>query len=437
VNNDNTATQIGQDFVSKNSAIIFEEGIVAGTYRLEEVTPPADYKAAEPITFTIDSEGLTKIGDEYVTYVEMVDEPRYKVIFHENKPSGTDDEIQKAFRIYEPKDLNANKTITHFYDIPEWAGDEYVFAGWYHNNGYTECDAPDSAAGTASSFENDAYTERNTDYHLYAKWIKVGTVEKDAKDTNIISGYRGFGLAGVQIRPKTVKVKDPETGEYVDAEMYDPNHRDPGVPDEQYNDAIVATPEGLRFVTSLSENLLKGINDIDKIDGASADAKSFGVEYGYVVGTEENINAFADKYKFDKSAYSLQYNGENVNGKNTTVKNSSADTDYRYITNVDCTSKEGHGTKNNNKGIVSEDHRNFNDYRLYTLVVTYEGESATKKGDKIDARAYLRYYDANGKLRVFYNDYKKNMYYGGCMCSFNQVSSMALPSNNAETEENP
>ena len=52
--------------------------------------------------------------------------------------------------------------------------------------------------------------------------------------------------------------------------------------------------------------------------------------------------------------------------------------------------------------------------------MTYEGDSASYKGDKIAARSYIRYYDANGKLRVFYNIYKKSMY-GGCMCSFNQA----------------
>ncbi len=97
-----------------------------------------------------------------------------------------------------------------------------------------------------------------------------------------------------------------------------------------------------------------------------------------------------------------------------------ADTDYRYITNVNCAK----GT-----GKIAKDHRNFDEYRLYTLVVNYEGDSASKKAEKLDARSYIRYYDANGKLRVFYNDYKKNMYYGGCMCSFNQVSSMAIPTN--------
>lgn len=436
VNNDSTTTQIGQDFVSTDSAIIFEDGIVAGTYRLEEVTPPADYKPAAPITFTVDSEGLTKVGDEYVTYVEMVDEPRYKVIFHENQPNHDD----VIFRIYEPKDLNADKTITHFYDIPKWADDEYVFAGWYHNSGCTESDTPDSDVNTAADFESDAYAERDFDYHLYAKWIQVGTVEKDAKDENIISGYRGFGLAGVQIRPKTVKVKDPETGEYVDTQMYDPNHRDPGVPGEQYNDAIVATPEGLRFVTSLSESLLAGINGIEKISNASQEAKGFGVEYGYVVGTEQNINTFINHYKekiSDETAYTLQYNGENVNGKNTTLANSAPETDYRYISNVNCTSKQGAGTKNNNPGIALYDHRNFEDYRLYTLVVTYEGVDANNLDKKLDARAYIRYYDANGKLRVFYNTYKKNMYYGGCLCSFNQVSSIALSRQEVETGENP
>lgn len=58
--------------------------------------------------------------------------------------------------------------------------------------------------------------------------------------------------------------------------------------------------------------------------------------------------------------------------------------------------------------------------------MTYEGASANKKDEKIDARAYLRYYDGNGKLRVFYNIYDKNRYFGGCMCSFNQAVDLAI-----------
>jgi hypothetical protein len=217
---------------------------------------------------------------------------------------------------------------------------------------------------------------------------------------NIISGYRGFGLAGVQIR---------------DPEMYD----------ENYNEI---TSGGMRFVTSLSEELLSKIDALSSTKVETPEG-NVDVEYGYAVGTEANINAFISHYNVeDTTAYTLQYNGENVNGKNTTVKGSGANTDYRYITNVNCTK----GT-----GKIAKDHRNFTNYRLYTLVVTYEGDSATRKAEKIDARSYIRYYDANGKLRVFYNTYKKNAYYGGCLCSFDQVSSMALPAQPPKEEEAP
>lgn len=84
---------------------------------------------------------------------------------------------------------------------------------------------------------------------------------------------------------------------------------------------------------------------------------------------------------------------------------------------------------------AAEDHRNFDGYRLYTLVITYEtAESASKKGESLDARAYIRYYDANGKLRVFYNNYNNTQYYGGCMCSFNQVAEMAIAQAEEESE---
>ena len=74
--------------------------------------------------------------------------------------------------------------------------------------------------------------------------------------------------------------------------------------------------------------------------------------------------------------------------------------------------------------------------------VSTDGESGNKlyKADidvnaKINARAYIRYYDANGKLRVFYNEYKKNTSYGRCMCSYNQVESLALPKVKPKTDE--
>ncbi len=325
----------------------------------------------------------------------------YKIIFHENRPNGTDEQKQKIFKTFELTELSDGK-ISHFYDIPAWAGDEYVFAGWYHNSDYTESNDPDSSANAAAIFENDTYEDpdRDFDYHLYAKWIAVGTVSKDGSDTNITGSYRGFGLAGVQIRI-------------------------PNMTDSNFNNNI--TPPGLRFVTSLSESLYKSIDALSDID---VDDSNVPVEYGYVVGTKSNIEAFTGHYGLtaeELSQYKLQYKGANVNGVDTRVSGSPA-TDYRYISNVNCTSrlgkKQGSNYANVNNGVVKEDHRNFGDYRLYTLVVTYEGASAEKKDSKIDARAYIRYYDANRKLRVFYNNYVNN-YYGGCMCSYNQVSSMA------------
>jgi len=428
----NDGQSIGDRFTSGTEVAHFD--VAAGSYILHETAVPdgSGYERAEDIPFTVDVEGIIHVNGESVNYVEMVNKPPYKIVFHENNQEINDKNV--VFRIFEPQNLTENK-IPHFYDIPSFAGDEYVFAGWYHNSGYTAIDTPDEAELLPADFENDSFESKNTgddpDYHLYAKWIKVGTVQKSSGDTNLVSGYRGFGLAGVQIRPKTMQILDEDTNEYVDANLYDPNVREKidGFSDAEYNDKVKETPEGMRFVTSMSESLLSSINDIGKISTASSEAQNFGVEYGYAVGTEENIKQFMNHYNVaDEADYMLQYNGQNVNGVDTTgsdKSNRTADTDYRYVTNIDCTS--GHGD-NNNDGVVRDDHRNFDgEYRLFTLVVTYDdAESKQKLGDKLDARAYLRYYDANGKQRVFYNIYKKSMYHGGCLCSFNQVSSMAM-----------
>lgn len=357
----------------------------------------------------------------------------YKVIFHSNNPNDSNDD---DFRTFDPsqKQLNASNGINHFYDIPSFAGDEYVFAGWYHNADYAKTT---DGITIPVDYEKDTYLKKaagasDPDYHLYAKWIAVGTVAKQTTGTDVDTNnygsdsLHGFGIAGVQIR---------EEG------LYDPNERDPGVIGEEYNNSAIKTPGGLRFVTTVSERLLTEVKGISMISTASSEAKSFGVEYGYVVGTESNIAQFVDgvgnnwetpvtgNYKgVDLTKYRLQYKGENVNGVDTTGKTRTAETDYRYITNVNCTSKQ---KATANSGVVKRDHRNFNDYRLYTLVVTYESDDGAKS-KMLDARSYMRYYDANGKLRVFYNDYRNsagNTYYGGCMCSYNQVHTIALPTN--------
>ena len=382
--------------------------LLPGDYVLHEVSAPgSDYKLAADIPFSIDIEGINKVNNKPVSYVEMVDDPAYKIVFHVNRP-GHDDEI---FKVYGPADLVSGNKIAHFYDIPLFAGDEYVFAGWYHADGYA---ASADAATTPADFDSDAYprssAENPADYHLYAKWIEVGKIaSQDSEDTFNYgnAGIRGFGLAGVQVR---------------DPGMHDTNHND---------NETDTTPGGMRFVTSLSESLL---SEIDALSDIAVDG-DVGVEYGYVVATEQNISAFTRNYHVsDLTKYKLQYNGKNVNGIDTTGLNDknqryettgvlarkdlTADNDFAYVSNVNCTK----GT-----GRITKDHRNFNDYRLYTLIITYEGDDAVKKDQKIDARAYIRYIDANGKVRVFYNDYKTNMYYGGCLCSFNQVKSMARP----------
>ena len=334
--------------------------------------------------------------------------------FHVNEPGETD----RLFRVYdgdasEAEDTTAytltNGKVDDFYAVPAFAGDNYVFAGWYYNQSDGTTDG-----NTAFDFSS-AVPEGVTD--VYAHWIAVGTVNKDSEDSNLISGdYRGFGLAGVQIR---------------DPKLFDSNYN------TDYNDETDRTPGGMRFVTSLSESLLSSIDALSS-NKVNTTGGNVDVEYGYVVGTEKTIAEYIDgvgnnwttpvtgHYKgVDLAKYRLLYKGENVNGVNTAGATQTADTDFRYITNVNCT----RGTTNS-MGTIKEDHHSFTNYRLYSLVVTYEGESESKKGENVDARAYIRYYDANGKLRVFYNDYRNASnvtYYGGCMCSFDQVSSMAIP----------
>ena len=395
--------QVLKEFTSTTGVYTYD--LVPGDYVLRETQTPDNtmYKLAADIPFTIDIEGINRVGDKPVNYVEMVDEPAYKVVFHENQPGN----VSEKFRVYGPADIKDNGyKINHFYDIPTFAGDDYVFAGWYHlSDGYGETTSPDTESMVPVNFENSyppVPEQTPQDYHIYAKWIKVGKVDKaDGDGNNYAEDLRGFGLAGVQIRIA-------------------------GMDDSNYGDQ--EKPQGLRFITSFSQSLYDAIDDLsdELIDGVP-------VEYGYVVGTESNINVFTSNYNVkDPAKYKLLYKGKNSNGVDTTgeiVSDRSAETDYRYIRNVICTSSHRGEDETLEEGyFVLDDHRNFSNYRLYTLVVTYEGTSANKITNKIDARSYIRYIDANGKERIFYNDYRKNMYYGGCMCSFKQVSTMSQSS---------
>ena len=71
-------------------------------------------------------------------------------------------------------------------------------------------------------------------------------------------------------------------------------------------------------------------------------------------------------------------------------------------------------------GVV--DHKNYDGYRLYTTVITYkglEGDALTAaQNTEITARSYIRYYDANGLYRTYYNNYTGTVSFGGCSSSF-------------------
>lgn len=327
--------------------------------------------------------------------------------FHVNEPNAAD----RLFRVYNGDASKAedttvytftNDTVEAFYDIPAFAGDDYVFAGWYYDDdGDKDGDTP---------FEFGADIPANlTD--VYAHWIAVGEVSKDDNDDKILPAsmndkYSGFGLFGVQIRPGW---------------HYDSNY------DE-------SNQGGLRFIASVGEDLL---SDIDAISDKTVDGNK--VEYGFITAGESSVNTVANDSSFniDKSKYKIQYKGTNVNGVNTTVRERSKN-NFNYITNLDCTSKtQGRdGKVYGNNSRIKIDHRNYTNYRLATYVVKYEDDpTGANLGRNVVARAYMRYYDANGLLRTFYNDYDGTRVYGGCSISYNRAAEELKATNEKTASE--
>ena len=286
-----------------------------------------------------------------------------KVNFHANNGDALGDDI---FRTYYPAgslaegsalySLNADGTITPFYQIPEFeytTHNNYVFKGWY-----LDADSTDRPLNW-----NDTY-EGNVD--VYAHWIETGTVEKEAGDTKKTPSntYLGFNLIGVQIRDK------------------DADHM-----------AHYGNPaSGLRFVTVLSEELYGRIN---AISGQNA-------EYGFIVAKSSSV-----ANNMGETTETLQYNGTNVNGVDTTDE-------YYYVKNFKCS------------GVA--DHYDGEAYRLFTAVITYTqatgDELERQYNERITARAYIRYYDANGMLRTHYNNYLGTYFYGGCSTSFAEARAL-------------
>lgn len=328
---------------------------------------------------------VTKIGAEVAKDVTLTAkwEELFKVTFHANNEDISED----IFRVYYENgsapegafQLNDNNTVSSFYDVPQFSyidHNKYIFKGWYLDE--------DNDNNSRPVKWSDVYTE---DTDVYAHWIETGSVAQDAEDPKVIpyegGEYPGYDLAGVQIRD-------------IDK-------------DESHHYGKEGT--GLRFITVLSENVYTEINTISDRDGATPNKN--GAEYGYVVSRTDTAEKAAEFYGFDKADYRLEYCGENVNGVDTR-------SNYAFVQNVKCS--------------TYDDHRTYADYRLYTTVITYDGLEgdalAAAQNTPITARAYIRYYDANGLMRTYYNNYTGTVSFGGCSASFsNTVNSMNISRN--------
>ena len=262
--------------------------------------------------------------------------------------------------------------IKAFYPIPQH-DTNYIFKGWYY-------DSENEVDTSPVQFGTDKYLP-NKD--IYAHWIKVEDVDKDEEDQYPVpyeSGkYGGFDLPGVQIRE----------------EMLDRNFD-------------MVTPGGMRFITTLSMDVVNEINNI----------KPNNIEYGYVAATHEGwIN-------YHKGYEKLQYVSKTANGINTLNPPDTAEGNKSYFGfahNINCTSR----VANSSSYVVPLDHKSYEGYLIYSLVINYEAEGEDK-GKDILARPYIKYEDANGLERVAYSDYRGNKnVLGGCYTNYNTIAQMA------------
>lgn len=324
-----------------------------------------------------------------VSTVGNPDADLYRVYY----PEGVDISQASSLNLnYEILHLNSNNKIQeHFYNIPT-PKSTYgkIFKGWYR-------DKSNEADNNPIKWNSDVY---ETDIDIYAHWIDVGTVQQDQGDKKIISDANrpfvnensgsnkslwGFDLSGVQIR-------------YEDE-------------DENYPNGIGSTPafttDGLRFVTYIKEDILFKASTLFK-KGYTGYAKiASPIRYGYVVAKHSTAES---KLKIGES---LEYKDSNVNGVDTSIT-------YSFVTNADCTSGVG-----GYKDTPILDHENFTDYRIYSLIISYDtkgksdAEIKEAKGQNVIARPYLRYQDANGLYRTYYQDYTGNAkFYGGCSTNY-------------------
>lgn len=273
--------------------------------------------------------------------------------------------------------VTVGDTINKFYTIPEVVPTDtnscpYIFKGWYYDKENDNDSRP-------VQFGTDKYAK-----DIYAHWIKVENVTKDENDLSMLQSgeitYGGFDLAGVQIRQSML--------------------------DKNFNEI---TPGGMRFITSLSIDVVKKINALQPDNPNN-------IEYGYVAakydGTSKSWIDYHDGHE------KLQYVSDGANGINTTNTTEKDEDYFGFAHNVKCTSSVANRVNNE----VRRDHQNYDEYLLYSFVVTYEGADATGKDIDVLARPYIHYTDANGSERVAYSEYLGNANkIGGCCISYNDI----------------
>lgn len=305
-------------------------------------------------------------------------EGEVQVKFHSNNSLAADD--------FKTLDVSSGGTIGSFYDIPD-VGERFIFKGWYYGK---------DKNARAVDIANDTFSE-TTD--VYAHWADAGIVQPDSSDTDkdSVGFYDDFDLVGVQLK----------AGEFTDTQK-----------------------GGLRFIASLSNNLIEELDDLSPLTTGNGNK----VEYGFVAAKKTAVESWIDygtnNKGYDLTDYKLGYNGENVNGVNTTGENGLDESFQGVVKNIDCTASDySSGIVSGNK--TGKDYKKFDAYRLYTVAITYPKTKSTdssveytdaqmeefKRADVV-VRAYLRYYDANGQLRTTYDDYNGTNLYGGLSTSY-------------------
>ena len=344
---------------NKTTYLVNDIGLVSGKQVVDRFTEQEIEKPATPINYSSEVRLVRRNPNYHINNADIA-----------NAKYDGEDIFTSYVEAATGKAVKYGETITAFYAVPEVTPTKqnscpYIFKGWYYDQANDDDSHP-------VSFGTDKYTK-----DIYAHWIKVDNVAKDGGDDNILPAgdteYGGFDLSGVQVREG---VKDTNFG-------------------------YEKKPGGLRFVTSLSTNVVNEINAI----------KPNNIEYGYVAATNEGwINYH------EAGNRKLLYVSKTANGFDTL--DPEGDENYSgFANNINCTSR-----KTNTKGIVIEDHRNFGGYLLYTLVITYENSQESDFDKNVLARPYIRYTDANNLERVAYSEYRGTNVLGGCSTNYNAVN---------------